>query len=183
MLANDHFVGLVYRAHDPNWAWDPLSGEGARRNGGRFNKRGTPALYTSLTIVGALNEATPFGLQLQPTTICAYQVHVKPVFDATDPSRLTAKGMSFDDLACPTWRSESIAGKISASQTLADRLIQDGYAGILVRSFAYRASESDLNLVLWQYGSELPTRVTLVDDDHRLSNLLGSPAGLPGKGR
>ncbi len=169
-MANDHFVGVVYRAHDPNWAWDPLSGEGARRNGGRFNKIDTPALYTSLTIVGALNEATPFGLLLQPTTICAYEVDVKPVFDATDASKLAAKGMTLDDLACPTWHSETVAGKISASQALAERLVQDGYAGILVRSFAYRASESNLNLVLWQYGAELPTRVTLVDDDHRLTN-------------
>ena len=39
------FQELVYRAHNPEWSWTPLSGEGARRHGGRFNRRGVPALY------------------------------------------------------------------------------------------------------------------------------------------
>ena len=34
--------GVVYRAHNPQWSWTPLSGEGARRHGGRFNRRGVP---------------------------------------------------------------------------------------------------------------------------------------------
>ena len=147
-----------------------MSGEGARRNGGRLNKKGTPVLYTSLTILGALKEATPFGLQFQPTTICAYEVNVRPVFDATDAVNLAREGLSFADLASPTWRAEQFDGKTPVTQLFADRLIQAGYAGILVPSFAYRASESDLNLVLWRYGSELPTQVTLVDDEGRLSS-------------
>ncbi|MCY3858714.1 MAG: hypothetical protein OXG25_07380 [Gammaproteobacteria bacterium] len=47
--------------------------------------------------------------------------------------------------------------------------MQSGYAGILVKSFAYRAAESDLNLVLWRFGPELPTQITLADDEGRLS--------------
>ena len=39
------FRGTVYRAHNPQWAWTPLSGEGTRRHGERFNKRGVPALW------------------------------------------------------------------------------------------------------------------------------------------
>ncbi|MCY4058561.1 MAG: RES domain-containing protein [Gammaproteobacteria bacterium] len=39
--------GVVYRAHDPRWAWSPLSGEGARRFGGRFNKAGIPTLLSA----------------------------------------------------------------------------------------------------------------------------------------
>ena len=39
------FRGIVYRAHNPQWSWTPLSGEGARRRGGRLNRRGVPALY------------------------------------------------------------------------------------------------------------------------------------------
>lgn len=170
MLSDREFVGLVYRAHEPHWAWDPLSGEGARQYGGRFNKKGTPALYTSLTILGALDEAAaPVGVQLQPTTICSYQVNVRPIFDATDVTNLERKGISFDDLACPTWEEETLAGQTPASQALAERLIQEGFAGILVRSFVGGASASDHNLVLWKYGPELPTQVLLVDDEGRLS--------------
>ena len=55
------FRGLVYRAHNPQWSWTPLSGEGARRHGGRFNRRGVPALYTSLAPLTAIREALPLG--------------------------------------------------------------------------------------------------------------------------
>ena len=40
------FQGILYRALNPMRAREPLSGEGARLYGGRFNPRGTPALYT-----------------------------------------------------------------------------------------------------------------------------------------
>jgi RES domain-containing protein len=36
------YAGTVYRAHNPEWAWSPLSGEDARRHGGRFNRLGGP---------------------------------------------------------------------------------------------------------------------------------------------
>ena len=32
------FRGIVYRAHDPRWSWPPVSGEGSRIYGGRFNR-------------------------------------------------------------------------------------------------------------------------------------------------
>ena len=97
-------------------------------------------------------------------------MNVRPIFDATDAANLTREGLSFAELASPTWRAEQFAGETPVTQLFADRLIQAGYAGILVPSFAYRASESDLNLVLWRYGSELPTQITLVDDEGRLSS-------------
>ena len=169
LQSDSSFVGLVYRAHDPGRAWDPLSSEGARLHGGRFNKKGTPALYTALTILGAVREAAPFGLPLQPITICSYQVNVRPLFDATDHAKLALNDISDSDLACPEWRSENANGEVSASQRLGDRLVNEGYAGMLVRSFAHGATDSDINLVFWEYGPQLPTRVVLVDDDGRLS--------------
>ena len=81
------FRGLVYRAHNPQWSWAPLSGEGARRHGGRFNRRGLPALYTSLLPLTAIREAQPLGRPMQPLTLCAYEVDAEPVFDAMDDER------------------------------------------------------------------------------------------------
>ena len=164
------FVGTVFRAHNPQWAWEPLSGEGARRNGGRFNRRGTPALYTSLTILGAIREANPFDFQLQPITLCAYDVNIRPIFDATNTVNLESRGLTSNDLACRNWRTEMLSGITPITQTLADELLQEGFAGILVRSFARGTTETDLNLVLSHYDSDLPTKVTLVDDDGRLSS-------------
>jgi hypothetical protein len=54
------------------------------------------------------------------------------------------------------------------TQNLADRLIDDGYAGMRVRSFAKGATAMDLNMVLWVWGSTLPTKLALVNDEGRL---------------
>ena len=167
------FRGLVYRAHNPQWSWTPLSGEGARRHGGRFNRRGLPALYTSLTPLVAIREAQPLGRPMQPLTLCAYEVDAEPVFDGMDDERRRALSVLDSHLHCPAWEAEMLAGGIPASQALADRLIAAGYVGMRVRSFAIGASADDLNLVMWRWGSERPARVVLIDDEGRLS---GRPA-------
>ena len=163
------FRGTVYRAHNPQWAWTPLSGEGARRHGGRFNKRGVPALYCSLSQIGAIREATPLGRPMQPLTLCAYEVDAEPVFDARDPTQLQERGFSEADLACPTWEADMLCGRVAASQRLAERLVDAGHVGMLVRSFAVDASEDDVNLVMWRWGDIYPTRVTVVDEQDRLA--------------
>ena len=163
------FQGLVYRAHNPEWSWAPLSGEGARRHGGRFNRRGVPALYTSLSPLTAIREAQPLGRPMQPLTLCAYEVDAEPVFDAQDEERRRAFDVNDSDLDCPTWEAEMLAGELPASQALADRLIAAGYAGMRVRSFAAGTGVDDFNLVMWRWSSERPDRAVLIDDEGRLS--------------
>ena len=163
------FRGLVYRAHNPQWSWSPLSGEGARRHGGRFNRRGNPALYTSLDPLTAIREAQPLGRPMQPLTLCAYEVDVEPVFDAVDEECRRDQGVSAADLACSAWEAEMLAGSVPASQAVADRLIAAGYAGMRIRSFAVGAGSGDINLVMWRWGGDAPVRVVLVDDEGRLS--------------
>ena len=162
------FQGLVYRAHNPQWSWDPLSGEGARLYGGRFNRRGVPALYTSLAPLTAVREATLLGRPLQPITLCAYEVDAEPIFDAFDEALCRSLGVSNPDIECPSWRAEVLAGAVPASQALADRLIAAGYAGMRVRSFAPATGPHDVNLVLWTWSPEPPSRVVLIDDEARL---------------
>ena len=61
---------MVYRAHDPKWAFDPASGDGAALHGGRFNRPRRAALYTSLDQQGAWTEAQQgFPFKAQPVTI------------------------------------------------------------------------------------------------------------------
>ncbi len=163
------FRGTVYRAHNPQWSWTPLSGEDASRHGGRFNRRGIAALYTSLAPLTAIREAQPLGRPMQPLTLCAYEVDVAPVFDALDPARRREMDVPEADLSCPTWEADMLAGGMPASQALADRLISAGYAGMRVRSFAAGAGPDDLNLVLWRWGVDLPARVLPVDEEGRLS--------------
>lgn len=163
------FQGVVYRAHNPQWSWRPLSGEGARRHGGRFNRRGIPALYTSLNPMTAIREAQPLGRSMQPITLCAYEVDADPVLDTRDHSQRTALKVTDHELDCPAWEGEMLEGQVPASQGLADRLIEAGYVGMLVRSFAAGTDIDELNLVLWKWGDDRPSRVTLIDDESRLA--------------
>ncbi len=145
-----------------------MSGEGARRHGGRFNRRGVSALYTSLAPLTAIREAEPLGRPMQPLTLCAYEVDAEPVFDATDERERRSLGVSDSDLACSTWEADMLAGALPASQALADRLIAAGYTGMQVRSFAVGAGDGDLNLVMWRWGEDPPARIVLIDDEGRL---------------
>lgn len=158
-----HFTGLLYRAHNPVWARQPLSGEGAARFGGRFNRIGRPALYTSLAPETALREANQVGT-LQPITLVAYQADVGPLLDGRDKAALRPFGMTPAQLADPGWRDRMLSGKPVPTQELAEAAIIQGYAGIVVPSYARGAPEEALNLVLWDWVA----RITLVDDNDRL---------------
>jgi len=115
-----HFAGLLYRAHNPVWSRAPLSGEGAARFGGRFNRIGRPALYTSLAPETAVREANQVGT-LQPVTLVAYQADIGPLLDGRDESALNPFGMTPADLSDPAWRDRMLAGKPVPTQDLAGR--------------------------------------------------------------
>jgi RES domain-containing protein len=72
---------MLYRAHNPRWAFAPTSGRGAALYGGRFNPAGTPALYTSMRPETAWLEAQQgFPFKPQPLTLCAYEVDCDDVY-------------------------------------------------------------------------------------------------------
>ena len=146
-----------------------MSGEGAGRRGGRFNRFGLPALYLSFSLTTAVREVSPIGRRMQPLVLCSYEMDVDPVFDALDHAERTAQSVSQANLDCPAWRDEMFSGRKPASHSLAERLLSMGYAGMRYRSYAMGASENDINLVLWRWGSEPPSRVILIDDEKRLS--------------
>ena len=161
--------GIVYRAHNPRWSWPPVSGEGVRLHGGRFNRIGVAALYTSLSPVTALREAGTLGHPLQPLLLCAYEIDAEPVFDSLDSRARDIHAVTDADVGCPGWEWDMHCGSVPASQALADRLIAAGYVGMRVWSFAPGSDAQDLNLVLWHWGDRMPSRVVLIDDEGRLT--------------
>lgn len=162
------YRGKLYRALNPIYARDPLSGRGAALYGGRFNPKGISALYTSLSVMTVLREANQVG-NLQPTTLVSYDAEIGQVFDSRDEQALLAEGMDTTMLADSSWRDQMKATGEAETQAFARRLIALGYHGLLVRSFAPGARADDLNLVLWTWGDALPSRLTLIDDEGRLS--------------
>jgi RES domain-containing protein len=162
------FRGTVYRAHHPRWAFSPLSGEGAATTGGRFNPRGTPALYTSLKLETLFKEVTQgLARRLDPLTLCAYEVDCDDVVDLASEEGRSRAGVVAGDLGC-AWKLLAFEGQPVPSWVLARRLIGAGAAGILAPSFAPGATGDDLNLVLWRWGPDAPYRVVVHDPDRRL---------------
>lgn len=161
------FTGTLYRALNPYWAYRPLSGEGAKRLGGRFNVIGRPALYLAFSIETALNEVNQAGL-FMPTTLVAIKVDLDPVLDATDPGELARFGRAPTDLAIPDWSIRMEDEGIAPTQRLAEEVIAAGYCAMQVPSFAPGAAPGACNMVLWRWGGDLPHKVQIIDDEDRL---------------
>ena len=140
----------VVRAVRPHWAHAPASGEGAAFRGGRFNPVGQPALYTSFSFETCAREVR-FGSGPDPYTFLFFEIDCADIANLTDAAVRDALGIADEDIACPNWEDEMTRGLAPASHRLALRLIDAGYAGIIVPSFAKGAAADDLNPVLWNW--------------------------------
>lgn len=157
------FSGLLYRALNPIWAREPLSGAGAARYGGRFNRVGRAALYTSTAPETALREANQVGT-LQPTTLVALRAEVGPLLDGRDAAALAPFAITPDALADPAWRERMLTRQPVPTQELAEAADAAGFAGIVVPSYARGAPADATNIVLWQWDGQ----IEVVDDANRL---------------
>jgi RES domain-containing protein len=161
------YSGLAYRAHDPKWAFSPLSGDGAAIHGGRFNPRGTPALYLSTTLEGAVLEASHgFAFRFEPLTICTYEIRSLPLADLGDGDVLKSYDITQSDLSS-AWFDTASRGRRPASWTVYDRLQAD-WCGILVPSFARKARPDMINIVLWHWQDRTEGDIMVFDPAGRL---------------
>ena len=162
------FAGTCYRAHDPRWAFKPTSGDGAAIRGARFNPKGVPALYLALTVMTAVKEANQgFAHRIDPCVLCSYEVDCDDVVDLTLEQEREKFSITPGGMAC-AWATSLSDGSRPASWSIHDRLRAQGIAGILVPSFAPGAEAEDRNLVLWDWGPDLPHKVTVFDPSGRL---------------
>lgn len=158
----------VYRAHNPRWSFAPGSGAGAAKHGGRFNRPGRPALYTSSSYELAIAEAhqgLPF--KLQPLTIVSYTVDHDSVLDLSTVSVCAAAGIAYSDLGC-AWEEIAFDGGVPPTWALADRLRAAGVGAMIVPAFAHGATGADVNVVFWDWNTKPPCQVTVNDDYGRL---------------
>lgn len=171
------FVGRCFRAHDPAWSFTPISGAGAAITGGRFNRKGEPTLYLSLDVMTSFGECTQgFTKRLKPLTMCEYDVDCDEVADLRDDAARLRQGVFYSELSCG-WLTYQLAGKEAPSWLAVDRLKASGHSGILVQSFVPGATGTNVNLVLWKWGPDLPHKVNVYDPSGRLpANQLSWPA-------
>jgi RES domain-containing protein len=112
--------GHFWRMLAPRWAFDPLSGAGAARAGGRWNERGQAALYLSdnhATAIAEYQQDLP-----RPGTLTAYDVDASTILDLTAVA--TRRDLRVDDafLRQPWKQARDVEGRcqISLKRRLAE---------------------------------------------------------------
>ncbi len=135
-----------WRVLSPRWRAQPLSGQGAARHGGRWNRPGVPALYLSETIETAFAEYQQ-ELGVRPGTFVAYEVAGKGVADLTDPAVVASLGVSGADLLASWKQIAWVEGRDPPTWRLFDQLAGNA-AGVRVPSAQYPGG---VNLVLWRW--------------------------------
>jgi RES domain-containing protein len=118
------FHGIAYRQQSPGF--DPTSGAGARRAGGRFNPPNSfPVLYLALSRETAAAElrhaADGVGLPVSsvlPRELFRYGVRLSRVVDLRDETTRTELGVSIEELLAPDrGRSQALGAAVEGSGT------------------------------------------------------------------
>lgn len=121
------FCGTIVRSVGTKYANedDFLTGAGASKYGGRWNRPGVVAIYASTDILTATMEAyqqfLAFGFSLssiQPRVTAGAKVALHKVFDLTSPSNRRKIGFSRDELVSEDWHAIQLAGDESWTQAI-----------------------------------------------------------------
>jgi RES domain-containing protein len=156
---------VFYRAIVPRYAITPLSGMGAARQGGRFNRPKQEALYLSQDAATALAEYQLDNPWLPPATICTFFVRGIKVADLRN---------GFDSKLWPPlwvdfdldWRAEWF-DKRNEPPTwyMADDVIAAGLDGII---FPSQAQTGGINLVIYESSLRPSEQLRVYDPDGAL---------------
>lgn len=162
-----------WRVIVPTYAGMPLSGMGAARQGGRFNRPGQEALYLSLDDTTALAEYKQDNPWLPPGTICTFFVqglHVADLSAGFDANHWPALWADF----AMDWRAAWFGGGIEPpTWYMADDVVAAGWDGIV---FPSQARTGGLNLVVYGSSGRPSAQLRVYDPDGTL-NRMTLPAG------
>ncbi|MCC8617762.1 RES family NAD+ phosphorylase [Xanthomonas vesicatoria] len=151
----------LYRAFTPRWAAEPLSGAGAARSGGRFNRFGQPALYLAMELDTAAAEYAQAAPFLPPFTLVSYAAELPALAD------LRLLDSAWDALWADwtdDWRKALVNKVEPVSWVLGDMLREALIPGVIFPSIA---APTGVNVVLFLDMLQ-PDQVLRVLDDGRL---------------
>lgn len=138
--------GRFWRVLSPRWSHDPLSGAGAARHGGRWNRPGQPALYMSSEVETAFAEYQQ-ELGTRPGTFVAYDVGGAKVYDLTREATREKLDVPEAALSAP-WKQIAFVKRGTPPSWGHADLLSKHADGLLVPSVM---RPGGTNLVLWRW--------------------------------
>lgn len=150
-------TGRFWRMLAPRWAFDPLSGAGSARAGGRWNEPGQAALYLSdshATAIAEYQQDLP-----RPGTLTAYDVDARAVLDLSNPVVRQALNLDDDFLRQPWKHTRDVARKRPSCWDLAATAVASGWQGLRAPS----VQAPGTNLILWRWNSTGAAAVRYID--------------------
>lgn len=153
----------LWRAFVPQWAFAPLSGEGAARFGGRWNPVGAATIYAARELSTAWAEYNQ-GFVQHPALIAQLDLKDAALADLTDLDVLSGLAVPEDIHQCE-WRMLLDEGKVPQTHLLRQRLLAEGFDGVVYPSFM---SPGGTCVALWRWNAKGAPRLDVVDPDGRL---------------
>ena len=153
----------LWRAFVPQWAFAPLSGEGAARFGGRWNPVGAATIYAARELSTAWAEYNQ-GFVQHPALIAQLDLKDAALADLTDADVLSSLAVPEDIHRCE-WRMLLDDGKVPQTHQLRQRLLAEGFDGVVYPSFM---SPGGTCVALWRWNVKGAPRLDVVDPDGRL---------------
>lgn len=153
----------LWRAFVPQWAFAPLSGEGAARFGGRWNPVGAATVYAARELSTAWAEYNQ-GFVQHPALIAQLDLNDAALADLTDSEVLSSLAIPEDIHQCE-WRMLLDEGKVPQTHLLRQRLLAEGFDGVVYPSFM---SPGGTCVALWRWNAKGAPRLDVVDPDGRL---------------
>lgn len=153
----------LWRAFVPRWAYLPLSGEGAARFGGRWNPVGEPTIYAARELSTAWAEYNQ-GFVQHPALIAQLALTGANLADLTEETQLEELGVDASIHRCE-WRADLEEERMPATHLLRERLIREGFDGLVYPSFMSRGGTC---VALWRWNRSGAPDLVVVDPEHRL---------------
>jgi len=139
------WAGTIFRFQTVDFptARDVLSGDGARKHGGRWNAPGIAAIYGSTTDTTALEECKAndryYGVVTKsPRLLVAIEAQLTRVLDLTDAEIRRGLELNLKELAAEDWRKLMAAAAESLTQVVGRAVADAGGSGLLARSAAVK---------------------------------------------